>query len=386
MPWTKETLPLPKQVSIEILADCNRNCFFCPRQGDNSGKRRNPDGSHVKKIMPTERVLTFLDQLQEMGYDGLVFFRHLSEAFLDPRLMDIAREAKNRGFVIGEATNGDVLQHNDEIARQTNEIYDFLSIGLYDYNSQEEKEAKKEFWRKRLPDVDINFSEYENVIWRTHTRYDPRMTTTPRAFPHSPCLRPLKGLFVHYDGSVPICCDDMLTEYDLGNAFETHLRDIWFSDRHIQILNDLEAGRRYLYPRCKFCHEPAYQLNNRIFTTRERDPETNIQNVDERRYPDNDALLKELAGKRILVWGTGELYQERYKAQLVSLNGSATWLGFVDNNPDKWNTSVDGKPVTAPEKLRELAPDIILIASAAPLKIATQIYEMDIPGLEVVTP
>lgn len=386
MPWTKETLPLPTQVSIELQADCNRNCFFCPRQGDSSGKRRNPDSTHVKKAMPTEWVLKFLDQLQEMNYTGLVFFRHLSEAFLDPRLMDILREAKKRGFVLGEATNGDVLQRNDDIARQSNELYDFLSIGLYDYNSPEEKEVKKEFWRKRLPDVDLSFSEYENVIWRTHTQYDPRMTSTPRAFPDSPCLRPLKGLFVHYDGSIPICCDDMLCEYGLGNAFETHLRDIWFSQRHVQILNDLEAGKRYLYPRCKLCHEPAYQLERRIFTTRARHPETGIQDVRERRYADDAALLHALQGKRILVWGTGALYRERFQAPLLSLNGSATWLGFVDNNPDAWETTLDGRPVAPPQRIRELAPDTILVASAAALEIATQIYEMDIPNIEVVTP
>jgi hypothetical protein len=87
-----------QRVVIELQSDCNRDCYFCCRQSDASGKRRTPEGKRVFKSMPAEKVMGLLDELESLSFKGYITFHHLSEAFLDKRLIQIATEAKKRGM------------------------------------------------------------------------------------------------------------------------------------------------------------------------------------------------------------------------------------------------------------------------------------------------
>src|SRR5262249_18707440 len=91
-------LPLFQRVLVELQSHCNRSCYFCCRESDIRGKRKFADGTSVQQAMPTEKVMSLLDELQALGFTGYITFHQLSEAFLDKRLMEVARAARARGM------------------------------------------------------------------------------------------------------------------------------------------------------------------------------------------------------------------------------------------------------------------------------------------------
>jgi len=257
--WTADNLPLFNKVLLELQSLCNRSCFFCPRTGDASGKRFDSTGTAVRQGMPTEHALAIMDQLAALGYHGWIAFHHLSEPFLDPRILDMARAARQRGLRPYEHTNGDVLRRRPDLCEQVVKLFDYVCVGLYDYTTPAELEADKAFWRARLPGIPVLFSEVGAVYPRSFVSFDERMVRTQQTYPCGACSRPLERLLVHYDGSVGLCCDDMHAEFGLGNAFAQPIRDIWFSERHVDLINALSAGQRRQFRLCRECPLPPTQ-------------------------------------------------------------------------------------------------------------------------------
>ena len=245
--------PVFHKLGIELQSNCNRDCFFCPRHGDDSGKRVGPDGKKVAVAMPTEKVLDILDQAAELGFRGLVAFKHMSEPFMDPRHVEMAWEARKRGMIPYTHTNGDYLRNNEELCRKAVEVFEYIVVGLYDYETDEQLQAEKAFWNERLKGTRVKFSEVGKGIPRTAVPGDERMVAEKKAFPNAPCSRPTKRLMVHYDGEIAICCEDLKAEFGVGNAFVTPIKDLWYNQRHRQIIGDLRNGRRTKYPLCAKC-------------------------------------------------------------------------------------------------------------------------------------
>lgn len=252
----RRRLPLFERLLLELQSHCNRSCFFCNRPWDDSGKRLDAEGKSVRRSMPTERALDLLDQAAALGFRGLVAFHHMSEPFLDPRILDMARAARDRGMRPYEHTNGDVLRRNDAMCREVVGLFEYVVVGLYDRLEPDEVAREKAFWRERLQGTEVRFSRGDEVFPRNDTPFDGRMFREKKTFPGGICRRPIRRLIVHYDGNVALCCEDMKDAFGLGNAFETPIEEIWQSERHRQIVDDLERGLRERYPLCARCPIP----------------------------------------------------------------------------------------------------------------------------------
>lgn len=247
-------MPLFQRVVIELQSHCNRTCFFCCRESDTLGKRKLADGRSVQRSMPTAKVMSLLDELEALGFTGYITFHQLSEAFLDKRLMDVAREAKTRGMKPYVHTNGDVLRNNEKLCADAADVFEYIVVGLYDYTSEEEKEAEKTFWRSRLRGTEVMFSLAENAYVRTHSAANAQMSALPRhTYPTAVCADPLRYLMIHYNGDVAYCCEDMYGELSKLNVFETSLRDVWYGERHRRIAKTLLMGDRHRFDLCTKC-------------------------------------------------------------------------------------------------------------------------------------
>ena len=253
----KPSIPLFERVVVELQSHCNRECFFCSRESDTLGKRKTADGESVRQSMPTEKILALFDELQSLGFDGFITFHQLSEAFLDSRLLPIAREAKRRGMRPYVHTNGDVLRNDERLCAETAEVFEYVVVGLYDYTSETERDAQQEFWKTRLNGTQVFFSLVENVYARTHAPDNDRMNAIPRqSYPTAVCGEPQTYLLIHYNGDVACCCEDMYGELLKTNIFETSIREVWYSQRHAQIVEALDRGERSKFSVCAQCTRP----------------------------------------------------------------------------------------------------------------------------------
>ena len=258
-------MPLFERLQIESQSNCNRDCWFCPRTYDRSGKYLDATGKAVFAQMPTAKILGLLDEARALGFRGLVGFHHYSEPLLDPRNPQLAHEARQRGMIPYLHTNGDVLRRDDRLCDAVRSVYAFIVVGLYDYRTNHELEAAKHFWQGRLAGANLEFSpiglsgarrSHSIGVPRALVPPDERMAVPDLTFENAPCHRPLVRMLIQYDGEVCLCCEDITGAFGLGNVYTGSLADIWFSDRHTRIARDLVAGQRARYDLCRGCPMP----------------------------------------------------------------------------------------------------------------------------------
>jgi radical SAM protein with 4Fe4S-binding SPASM domain len=254
-----------ERLLIESQSNCNRSCWFCPRTYDRSGKYLDEAGRSVLNQMPTWKILDLLDQAQALGYRGAVGFHHYSEPLLDKRNIMLAEEARKRGMKPDLHTNGDVLKHDDALCGEVKRVYEFIVVGLYDYRTNDDLEEAKRYWRDRLAGTNLDFSPiglsraslaYSIGIPRALVPSDPRMAVLDLTFANGPCHRPLIRMVIQHDGEMCNCCEDTTAEYKLGNVYEYSLEELWYSERHVQVVEDLISGRREKYYLCRNCPLP----------------------------------------------------------------------------------------------------------------------------------
>jgi radical SAM protein with 4Fe4S-binding SPASM domain len=215
--------------------------------------------------MPTAKILDLLDQAHTLGFRGGVGFHHYSEPLLDKRNIMLAREARRRGMKPDLHTNGDVLKYNDALCDEVKSVYEFIVIGLYDYETKEELQESKRYWQTRLTGANLKFSSIG--LSGAHTAYsvgipkalvpsDPRMAAPDLTFANAPCHRPLIRMIIQHDGEVCNCCEDTQGDFNLGSVYENSLEEIWFSERHLDIVERLLLGQRERYTLCRICPLP----------------------------------------------------------------------------------------------------------------------------------
>jgi radical SAM protein with 4Fe4S-binding SPASM domain len=203
--------------------------------------------------MPTQIIYDVLDQAEKLGYKGYINFHRLSEPFLDKRYIEIATYAKKKGMKIWEYTNGDLLKNDSPLISKIDGLLEKVTIGLYDYNNEEEKKKQIRYWASRFKKTKVVFSfaaEFPSIRQNTKL-YDKKFVTYKTK--NYPCFG-TNGFRIRYDGEVCLCCQDDKCTFHLGNVLESSLKDIWWSKKHIDIVNSLkDPGGRKLYPLCKNC-------------------------------------------------------------------------------------------------------------------------------------
>ena len=162
-------------------------------------------------------------------------------------------------------TNGDVLKHDDALCDAVKSVYGLIVVGLYDYETNEQLEATKQYWLSKLSGSTIEFSPIGPMgvrsahsigVPRALVPSDRRMSVPDLRYVNAPCHRPLIRMLIQYDGEMCHCCEDTHGIFKLGNVHEHYLEELWFSERHAEIIESLGAGRREKYNLCRNCPMP----------------------------------------------------------------------------------------------------------------------------------
>jgi radical SAM protein with 4Fe4S-binding SPASM domain len=212
--------------------------------------------------MPTRAILDILDQAERLGFSGGVIFSFYSEPLLNKSNIFLALEARKRSMKPFLHTNGDVLKNDDTLCQEVKNVYEYIVIGLYDYTTNDELERYKQFWHNKLSGANLLFSTigplgsrsgHNMGIPRALVPTDGRMSIPDLTYSNGPCSRPLIRMIIRYDGEMCICCEDVHADFSLGNIYQNSLEELWFSDYHVKITNDLLEGYRGKYTLCSNC-------------------------------------------------------------------------------------------------------------------------------------
>ena len=209
------------------------------------------------------------DELGSMGFRGYITFHHLSEAFLDKRLIGIARDARNRGMKPYVHTNGDVLRNDEALCREAAEVFEYIVVGLYDYDDRRGKAAREGILEEAVEghESDVQFGG-KNLC--ADSRPAQQSNGRNRSPDTSQCgLRePQTYLLIHYNGDVACCCEDMYGDLLRMNIFETSIREVWYSERHARLIKALKAGDRKQFALCTKCTMgPSHYSSNPMQAT-----------------------------------------------------------------------------------------------------------------------
>lgn len=267
---------LPEIVQIESTNICNAKCVFCPR-----------DEMHRRQgVMSVELFRKIVDECAALGITH-VRMHNYGEAFIDRKLVDKVRYAKERGIrEVGVITNGSLM--TDEVARgmieagldainisvdaSGREVFESTRIGLkYDtvianierlvriraelgrsrpklilsfvrQNNSADEQAFIEHWR-RVADK-IHITDLHNWAGTLNTRSDVNY----------PCYRPWLTFTVLWDGRVSLCCADFDGHTILGDLTSSTIQEIWNGEPYRAVRAEhLESGGPDI---CRNCDLP----------------------------------------------------------------------------------------------------------------------------------
>ncbi len=256
---TGSTFPMWRSAELEIQSNCNMDCFFCPRFKDRSGIRKDPAGRNVIEQMPDKKFYSLINQLAQLDYRGVLKKHRLSEPFLDKRYEMFTLYVREKsGMSQWEDTNGAVLAQNPELCQRLDGLVDGLTIGLYDIYTAGELNREIEVWKSRFRKTRVCFSVPQwNCTIRARASDSVDRSLAHPVYHDFPCPQPYHFLMIRYDGVCGMCCGDDYGEFKLGNAFETPIRDLYWSPERMAIARTLSrpGGRKKVGSPCASCLE-----------------------------------------------------------------------------------------------------------------------------------
>ena len=241
-----QTPSLFSSVEIETINRCNGECPFCPVNRH--------DENRPYALMTEELFDRIVKQLGEMGFAGSLSLHSNNEPFLDKRIIDFARRAREVVplAAIQIYTNGSLL--TEEKLLQIMPFLDRLVIDNYDDQLQLTEqskmvlrvcEQKPELQKK----IEIHLRKVHEVLY---TRGGQAPNNDKKEVFHMPCTMPFGQFIIRPDGKISLCCNDARGKYTLGDCNVQRLEEIWFSEGYNEIRRQLAKGRDTL-PLCRYC-------------------------------------------------------------------------------------------------------------------------------------
>lgn len=280
----RDVIKPPWTIKIEQSYGCNLKCSFCPINNL-------PEINSNKQFMEPWICETIVEQAVELKPNLRVELTLRGEPTLNQQILDnlrIMRRVASK-FQISLFTNGvslltrkvaikDLLDAGVNIlcidcyngtydkfldfAKGTGEkIVDFRDFSAYRRHPNGHKLRVIDL----VPDIQegaVDVRKIHNNAGNVSQRYlDSLKGYEKKKLPLAKgCARPFRELVVYHTGDVVICCHDWKAECVLGNVLDETLIEIWYGEKHWQILKDLYEKKRSRVPCCKCDYSGGYRL------------------------------------------------------------------------------------------------------------------------------
>lgn len=236
-----------EEIEIETINRCNGSCSFCPVNVNE------PQRPYAR--MEFSLVEKILDELVDINYTGKLSFFSNNEPFLDERIVDFYRMAKNKlpKCYTNLYTNGSLLKLSTFL-----EIIDYIDFFAIDNYNDDLKvnSSLNDVWEY------INSHSYlkEKVTFFIRKQDEVLLSRGGQA-PNKKnavavdevCHLPFRQLVIRPTGEVSLCCNDALGKYTLGDLKKETIMEVWNSDQAKKIRNEMLTNRRKNLNLCNKC-------------------------------------------------------------------------------------------------------------------------------------
>lgn len=208
--------------------------------------------------MPDDMFYRIIDQAVDMGYTGMVNLQHFNEPLQDPRIVKFCTYAHDKSVfeAVRFHSNGDLL--TERRAKELDGHVDHIRFAFYDdiggrpmdFSVQQERESLFRSWFQK---TELSFTGGGHMI--THYSPLPGLQEYINNARNKPCISDVRDrLIIDHRGEMLLCCDDIEGLWDLGNAENMTLEELWWSDKHVKIMEILsQPGGREEYDYCFNC-------------------------------------------------------------------------------------------------------------------------------------
>jgi radical SAM protein with 4Fe4S-binding SPASM domain len=249
----------PSVIELNIIAKCNRSCFFCPISDKDFYKINNYSGRMEKDFFNR-----FVDDLKSINFSGKILFAALSEPLLHKDIgyfISILRKKLNN-VSIEVVTNGDVLNAS-RLKNLFESGLNTLNISMYDGKEQIQS------FEKMIKEAGVQKS---NVILRRRYLEDGNygITLTNKCgaidigeiapveeLPlQKVCYYPFYHMMVDFNGDVMPCPHDWQKKGIIGNLNHNSIMEVWTGKKEEFLRRNLSNSNRNIDP-CKECDVPG---------------------------------------------------------------------------------------------------------------------------------
>ena len=158
-------------------------------------------------------------------------------------------------------SNGDLITRRK--AEAVDGLVDVIRIALYDEGGGQPMEPAKAAVRREeiaswFSRTELEWTDAIHIV----THYSP-YTNLAEVIEHvrpQPCRREVTlRQIINFRGEMLLCCEDPTSAglWDLGNVADRTLEELWYSERHVSIIDTLSVpGGREAYGYCRICPKP----------------------------------------------------------------------------------------------------------------------------------
>jgi len=254
-------------IALEIGAQCNRKCWFCP-----NATNKRPD-----EMMDPALLKKVSEELAFLKYSGRIVLYIYNEPFKNPHLIDIIamfRKEVPRSTIM-VATNADYVREYGQLQSLFDSGLNQLQINIYT-NMQRYRELVALMKQVDAEEGNIysntspkkRFFAIEQKFDRKITPESPKvgrfeLSNRSGNVPSLPvveeplpkmCVRPFRSMQVNWKGEVILCCNDYHADVLCGDVTAESVDSVWYNSKILRkFRKKLLRKNRTKLKLCKSC-------------------------------------------------------------------------------------------------------------------------------------
>jgi len=197
--------------------------------------------------MSDDTFYKIIDNLAKLNYSRQIGYYSNNEPLMDNRIYDFIKygvsKLPNARHIL--FTNGTLL-NCDKFQSLIDSGLNFLYIDNYNDNGELNSNIKKIYDEYKNKEFSLNCKIYmrlNNEVLNNRGGSAPNKPKNRKPLNVS-CYKPFMQLIIRADCGVSLCCDDALGKVTLGNVQEQTIEEIWYGQKHLDILESMRKNTR----------------------------------------------------------------------------------------------------------------------------------------------